>query len=308
LTTDLALRDENYLAAIPDMAKQFARSGMCPAVFRGKPDDVAVVAYSLASLGVRLSFPTLSQCYVVHGKPGLMCQLQSALAARQGVDIHPVPEKCDDTTATVAVTDRTGGRHEVTFTMAEAERAGLTKPAASGEPSMYSKWPGNMLVARATTRAASWYCPEVKLGLAAAGTVNAEEADVLDADPETGEIREPLNVPAMSPAPDGHTIPEHLREPAIDDDARQALLDRLDGLAPHVLEQVKGEARELAIPNLKSNRVTRAHGVLVAMLIEKALMSLAPDQAADGPPIAEPAPQEPETQEAFGYADGQEPF
>lgn len=315
----VALTDEHYLSRLPDLAEQLSKSGMCPEVFKGKPDDIAIVGYSLADNGLRLSINTLPQCYVVHGRPGYMAQIQTAMAAMHGVTIRPVGHLCDEVSATVEVLLRDGTRHEVTFTLKEAEKAGLTKDKVSRDgkssPSMYKLFPTSMLVARATTRAISWYCPAVKLGLA--GTVDMDELDVIDipdANGETGEIVR--NVPPMSVAPSGATIPESLREPAITDDERAHLIAVLEQLPPDVLVAVQTRARELAIPNLKSNRVTKAHGVLVAMLIQHASEQNPIEQDGVDSPARTGIPARPEVREAaqarshdLGGADeaGQEP-
>lgn len=44
-----------------------------------------------------------------------------------------------------------GDEHTETFTMADAERAGLTRPSRNGEPSMFTKFPKAMLRSRAIT-------------------------------------------------------------------------------------------------------------------------------------------------------------
>lgn len=244
---------DHYLEQIPAIAEQLARSSMCPDTFKGKPADIAIVGYSLADNGLRLSINTLPQCYVVNGRPGYMAQIQQAMAAMHGVTIRPVSERCDEKSATVEVLLTDGSRHEVTFTMAEAVRAGLDKKQGD----MYRKWPANMLVARATTRAISWYCPAVKLGLA--GTVNLDELDAIDVtsaevDRETGEI-----VGAGEDVPRG--------EPLIDETVRADLLAAIGALDDAVRERLKAEVRQLGLPNLRSERVTRAHGALLARLL-----------------------------------------
>lgn len=188
----VALTDEHYLSRLPQLAEQLAHSGMCPEAFKGKPNDICIIGYSLADNGLRLSINTLPQCYVVKGRPGYMAQIQTAMAALHGIDIHPVGHRCDENSATVEVILPNGQRHEVTFTMEEARRAGLDK--TPGE--MYRKFPTNMLVARATTRAISWYCPAVKLGLA--GTIDMEELGVIDATSHDapGETGEVIPIPA----------------------------------------------------------------------------------------------------------------
>lgn len=316
-STALALvNDGRYMNSIPAMAEQFARSGMCPDTFRNKPDDVAVIAYSLAALDVRLTFPTLAQCYVVHGKPGLMAQLQSTLAARHGVDIHPAidAQGRQRSTPEVGIVEvcRPGQPPvEVTFTMAEANKAGLTKPAKSGERSMYDKWPTNMLVARATTRAISWYCPAAKLGLAAAGAVDVDELDQVDrvegpgyaTPPDTGDQPDE-GPPPRSTAPDGSTIPEHLREPALSDDDRGTLLRAIDALNDAERETLRQLGRDLGIPNIRSRQATRAHGALMFRLISEVSSAGAhadvidaeevPDDVRDDQPETTYSPDDPE--------------
>jgi hypothetical protein len=50
---------------------------------------------------------------------------------------------------------------ESEFTQADADAARLTGPTRKGEPSMYTKYPRNMLFARAMSNGVSWFCPDV---------------------------------------------------------------------------------------------------------------------------------------------------
>lgn len=155
------LADEHYMALIPRLAEQLARSSMCPEQFRGKPDEIAIVGYALADNGFRLTLSTLPQCYVVHGRPGYMAQLQIAMVARAGCCLVPLDEESDATTATVRVFGKDGQWHRVTVTMAEAELAGWPKRNPN-----YKTMPDRMLMARAVTKAVDRHFPEAKLGLA----------------------------------------------------------------------------------------------------------------------------------------------
>jgi hypothetical protein len=185
-----------------------------------------------------------------------------------------------------------------------ARKAKNSGPWQRKEPWFASR--GAMLMARAITKALRYAAPHLTLGIGDMemdpAPVN-EEADAVPprlVDAETGEITAPSNgaaerqpierqVPPRSVAPTGASIPEALREPAIDEDERARLIGVLDGLAPEVVERVREKAQELAIPNLRSNRVTKAHGALVWMLIEHAKQpspwdeSPAPDLPASGP-------------------------
>lgn len=300
----LALTDEHYLSRIPALAQQLARSGMCPESFKGKPDDIAIVGYSLADNGLRLSINTLPQCYVVHGRPGYMAQIQTAMAAMHGVTIRPVGSKCDETSATVEVILPDRSRHEVTFTMKEADAAGLTKPSKSGAPSMYKLWPTNMLVARATTRAIGWYCPAVKLGLA--GTVDMEELDVIDAEtvdePDSGETGETGELVSFARA--GNMI-----------------LDAFEA-GGHTRDEARPLARQLWQSHglEPGDSIARSRlDLILALLGALPKNSPAPDQAPDGGDTGGgqlTAPQEPETrnpapevvQPEIVYGPGEEPF
>ena len=51
------------------------------------------------------------------------------------------------------------------FTIKDAERAGLTRPTRSGQPSNYAKFPPNMLFARAMSNGVAFHCPEVTRGI-----------------------------------------------------------------------------------------------------------------------------------------------
>lgn len=167
--------DDRYMDRLPKMSEVFARSGLCPTEFRGKPADVEVIGYSLADLGLRLTLSTLSHCYVVHGRPGYEAQLQVGIAERFGYTIQPVTAKCDDTSATVKIISPDGEMHEVTFTMDDARKAGLAAK------DMYKKFPRDMLIARAQTRAIKWHASQVLLGLSGGEFRGMDDVDVADA-------------------------------------------------------------------------------------------------------------------------------
>jgi hypothetical protein len=104
-----------------------------------------------------------------------------------------------------------------------------------------------MLAARATTKAISLYAPGVLRGIVApAGRVAQVEWDDDEAPP----------------------APTERREPPIEDEERAVILAQLDALeGTEDLTRLRGLCRYYAIPNLRSDRVTRAHGALVRRLI-----------------------------------------
>ena len=313
--------DRQYMDRLPALAREFASSSMCPETWRLKPvpanaskgaaelvaqendrkvADLAIIGQSLAELDLRLGLNVLPQVYVVHGRPGFMAQLQIALAARFNCHIVPLDDESGAKKGVVKVLGKDRQWHRVTVTMEEAETAGWPKKNPN-----YASMPDRMLMARAVTKAIGLHCPEAKLMLPPADQAEMD----FDADPTTGEIAPPAldrQVPPRSIAPDGTTIPEHLREPAIDEDARDSLIAQLETLSPPVLAAVQERARELAIPNLKSARVTRAHGVLVAMLIEHAQITadrergVEPEVVQSGDVPADVIDGQPEASNLFG--------
>lgn len=277
-----AITDEHYLNRLPALAEQFAKSSMCPEHFRGKPADIEITAWGLAENGIRLNPLTLKQCFVIKGSPGYGAQLQSTMAALHGIDIHPIDTRCTADSATVEVVMPNGARYEVTFTMEEARTAKLDKNP--GE--MYLKWPGNMLVARATTRAIDRHCPAVKLGLA--GSINMAdlhsiEAESHDIDPETGEI----SPPASSPGEPEITVPAGMK----------LVLAAVTAAHPDWTEsQCKGVASLL----WSSHQFPRGQQMMPLSLVEAAISRLSPvpDQGVPGDePVASviTTAQEPET-------------
>lgn len=92
--------------------------------------------------------------------------------------------RLDETTAVLWLRHPNGDEHEETFTLADAERAGLTKPGRNNEPSMYHKHPRAMLRSRAITaglKSIGWeggvgnYDPEEAIAFSApSGSAGAE--------------------------------------------------------------------------------------------------------------------------------------
>lgn len=303
-TTELALvNDERYMAGIPSKALELSKRNIVPEAFRGKPENIELSAYALAAVGMELSPTTLPKTYVVKGAAGFYAQLQVALAGRHGCHIVPLDDESDETAAVVKALGKDGEWHRVTFTMEQAVKRGL--PARNPN---YKSMPEAMLMARACTKAIKYHCPEALLLLPPA---DRDELDYID-DVDSAEVDR--QVPPRSVAPDGHTIPEHLREPAIDDEQRARLVAALDGLPDDQAAQVRGAARELGIPNLRSSRATRAHGALVERLIAEASPAPGATSSAQGREVDTStgeiidAEEVPETDQPTLYGPDEEPF
>ena len=137
------------------------------------------IAYA-ESLG--LPAHAASEIHIINGNLATSAQLKRAQAFAKGYELEPVEET--DDSCTVRIIDRKTGRQvgkDVTFTLAEAKRMGLLdKPGKA-----WHNNPGDMLYARATSKAIRRYIPHVALGVLTAEYVDGEwvsDADVVDAD------------------------------------------------------------------------------------------------------------------------------
>lgn len=137
-----------------------AHSRLVPDALRGKPDDLLLVALTGRELGLPGLTVSLQNVYAINGTPCLSAKLCVAKALNSGL-VEIWTEEFSDTQVTVAgCRTKTPGRiTRVTWTTAMAKRAGLEK-----NPN-WSKYPQNMLYARASKELVKQLCPEVMLGL-----------------------------------------------------------------------------------------------------------------------------------------------
>lgn len=93
--------------------------------------------------------------YIVKGRVTLSANLVGAAIQRSGKYRYTVKELTNDRcTLVFSSTNIGGGTFESTFTIQDAQQAGI-----AGDT--YKKFPRNMLFSRALTNGARWYCPEV---------------------------------------------------------------------------------------------------------------------------------------------------
>ena len=204
--------------------------------------NVALAVYTAQSLGLPL-IRALDWVYIVNGSANLTAEAQRVLARRAGYDIELVD--ADVTHATVRIR-RAGPWHQVTFTKAQADAAGLT----GGRKDNWNKYLVDMLIARACTRAIGFYAAEVKAGMAAADVwADTEER----AEWETAVLGDRPE-PPIDPA-DLDQIVRTVR--ALPEDARRWF---------------SGQWLEvLGCPSLLEGRaLTKAHGRLARYLIDDA--------------------------------------
>jgi hypothetical protein len=142
------------------LARMIATSPLCPMALRGREADVLLVMMTGAEIGLT-TMQSLRNLYVVEGRIGMSAALIRGRCQKHlDCDLFEVAE-ADATHAAVEVKKRGWSeRRMVSWSIADAERAGLVKP-----DSLWQRWPQEMCVARATTRAASMYFPDITAGL-----------------------------------------------------------------------------------------------------------------------------------------------
>jgi len=149
----------------------FAKSGMFPDV---KSQAQAVVKI-LAGKELGLSpFEAMGNLYLVNGKLSLTSKAMAGLI-KKSKKYDYVIKKLDDTECTLSFLKEDAEIGVSTFTFKDAAKAGLVNK------DVWKNYPRNMLMARALSNGARWYCPEI-----ISGYYSTEEIE--DMGEATGEI------------------------------------------------------------------------------------------------------------------------
>ena len=160
-----ALRPSNMEEAF-NFAVRLANSSLAPKNYQGKPDDVLIAMMMGFEVGLN-PMQAIQNIATINGRPSIWGDAMLAL-----VQNHPsfkgIQETFDDATMTATcVVQRKGGQpHTVTFSQADAEKAGLW-----GKPGPWQNYPKRMLKQRARGFALRDQFADALLGL-----VSAEEA------------------------------------------------------------------------------------------------------------------------------------
>lgn len=154
------------------MAESLATASILPEHFHGEPGNVFAVMVQARAANLPV-FVALQHLNVIDGRVEESAELVRAMLIRAGYTLtFPL---ISDTECRLRLEGPTLPEPvTVGFTLAEAQLMGVTHKAN------WRKAPDAMLVARATTRAASRYAPHITMGLA-----NLSHADLGDDVPET---------------------------------------------------------------------------------------------------------------------------
>lgn len=165
------------------LAGKIAATEFVPQGLRGSvPKVVAAVMH-----GRELGLPpmtALAGSNVINGRPGISAELMRALIAQHGHDFRIV--SMSDTKVEIRCRRaewETGAWSTFVFTMDDAAKRGLTQPRikdGKSTPSMFIKFPAEMLLARVTTRAARAVFADVLHGMRSIEELDDIADDVFD--------------------------------------------------------------------------------------------------------------------------------
>lgn len=208
-----ALQPQNITEAM-QMADMLAKSQMVPKSYQNKPQDTLVAMMMGSELGLN-PIQALQNIAVINGKPSIYGDAMLAL-----VQNHPafggIKESYDEQTqtATCIVWRKGGEKHTVTFSKADAEKAGLW-----GKAGPWSQYPKRMQTFRARG-----FALRDQFADALAGLISREEAEDM---PERD----------MGPA-QRHEPPKEPERPALPEYPQS----RLEKKLPEFQESLKGDA------------------------------------------------------------------
>ena len=202
MSTDIALSDQMKKAEV------MAASSLLPESYRKQPANLLWAMEMADALDVSLA-QAITGITVIQGKPTMSAEMMRALVLRAGHRFTVTDMSDKAVTVTVARREWPDDVQQFTFTMADAQHAGLAKSAT------YQKHPKAMLLARCTSMACRAVFPDVVSGMGytpdeighhdPAKTVDTtrltpqkapevavevvqSDAEVVDVDTETGEI------------------------------------------------------------------------------------------------------------------------
>lgn len=152
MSTDIALSDQMKKAEI------MAASSLLPESYRKQPANLLWAMELAEALDVSLA-QAITGITVIQGKPTMSAEMMRALVLRAGHRFRVSEMSETSVTVDVARKEWPEDVQQFTFSMADAQHAGLAKSAT------YQKHPKAMLLARATSMACRAVFPDVVSGM-----------------------------------------------------------------------------------------------------------------------------------------------
>jgi hypothetical protein len=178
-----------------------AKTDFVPKAMRGNPAAVLACVMTGREVGIG-PMQSLKHIALIEGKAGMSAELMGALARRAGHKIRVLERTDERVTVEGARADDPGHAERVTWTLQDAQRAGLAAK------DVWKKYPQAMLLSRAVSALARSLFPDVLAGV----SYTPEELDSLDGQTvvEVGEPEVDLVTGEVTDSADGLTA-ERLR-------------------------------------------------------------------------------------------------
>lgn len=185
----------SIIKPVADLAVSIASTELVPAKLRNRPDAVAAVILAGREIGLP-PMTALRTVFIVDGKPALYAEAMLALVLAAGHEVRYL-ESTGSVCTVVGKRKGSTSEHQVTWTLDEARRAGL-----SGQ--VWNKYPRAMLKHRATAELCRDLFADVLAGLAAVEEVAETEVSQdgpAEPAPPRERVRRKKAAPAVEPAP-----------------------------------------------------------------------------------------------------------
>jgi len=156
--------------------EMLAESSIIPKDFRGKPGDILVAIEWGMEVGLK-PMQALNNIAVINGRPSIWGDSALALVRASGL-LEYIDEKVEGDTAVCRVKRKGEPETVRTFSMEDADRAGLTK-----KPGPWQQYPKRMLQMRARAWALRDVFPDVLSGIAIAEEAQDIEVEAMPANP-----------------------------------------------------------------------------------------------------------------------------
>lgn len=155
-------------------SEMLANSEMVPKNFKGKPADILIAMQMGSEIGLQ-PMQSLQNIAVVNGRPTIWGDAVIAICQSSGM-LEDITEEVTDDYATVTVKRAGQEPHSVTFSMADAKKAGL-----AGKAGPWTQYPKRMMKNRARAYALRDKFADVLSGF---GITEEEKDRVVDVTPQ----------------------------------------------------------------------------------------------------------------------------
>lgn len=140
-----------------------ANTEFVPAPYRGKPEKMLGAILYGRECGLQ-EMTSMQMIDMVDGKPSMSAELQVAMVRRAGHSIL-CSELSDQTCTVEGIRHDTHDSMSYTFTIAQADRAGLLEKTKSGKKTAWHRYPEAMLWARAVSQLCRMLFPDVMIAM-----------------------------------------------------------------------------------------------------------------------------------------------